>query len=224
MLDFISIEEETSRNGSNVYPEFIVNLNTKDLMIRGKTFYAVWDEDRGFWSRNEKEVQRMTDRMIFNYAENHPVGYARKLKLLSKFSTNKWKEWQQYCKSLPDNFHELDSKIMFSNSEVKREDYMTKTLDYPLQEGSISSYDELMNTLYSAEERKKLEWAIGSIIFGDSKKLQKFIVLYGGPGTGKSTVLNIIELMFSGYCSVFDSKALASANSAFSLEIGRAHV
>ena len=66
-----------------------------------------------------------------------------------------------------------------------------------------------MSTLYSEEERTKIEWAIGSIVSGDSKKLQKFMVLYGAAGTGKSTVLNIIQELFDGYYSVFDAKALA---------------
>ena len=43
------------------------------------------------------------------------------------------------------------------------------------------------------DERTKIEWAIGSVISGDSKKIQKFLVLFGDAGTGKSTILNIIE-------------------------------
>ena len=75
-----------------------------------------------------------------------------------------------------------------------------------------------MSTLYSKEERHKIEWAIGSIVTGDSKKIQKFMVLYGAAGTGKSTVLNIIQQLFDGYYSVFDAKALGSSNSQFALE------
>lgn len=65
-----------------------------------------------------------------------------------------------------------------------------------------------MSTIYSEEERTKIEWAIGSIVCGESKKLQKFMVLYGAAGTGKSTVLNIVQQLFEGYYSVFDAKAL----------------
>ena len=67
-----------------------------------------------------------------------------------------------------------------------------------------------MSVLYSPAERHKIEWAIGSIITGDSKDLQKFMVLYGPPGSGKSTVLNIIQQLFDGYYSVFDAKALGN--------------
>ena len=74
-----------------------------------------------------------------------------------------------------------------------REDYASKKLSYPLEEGDYSAYDELIGTLYSKEERQKLEWAIGSIVAGDGKDIQKFIVLYGESGAGKSTVLNIVQ-------------------------------
>jgi replication-associated recombination protein RarA len=50
-----------------------------------------------------------------------------------------------------------------------------------------------MSVLYAPSERMKIEWAIGAIVNGDSKKLQKFLVMYGAPGTGKSTVINIIQ-------------------------------
>ena len=75
-----------------------------------------------------------------------------------------------------------------------------------------------MSTIYSDEERTKIEWAIGSIVSGESKKLQKFMVLYGAAGTGKSTVLNIIQQLFDGYYSVFDAKALGSSSNSFALE------
>ena len=44
------------------------------------------------------------------------------------------------------------------------------------------------------------------------------MVLYGSAGTGKSTILNIIQLLFEGYYSVFDAKALGSTSNSFALE------
>ena len=147
MLDFVSIVEEHSKNVTIVYPEFIVGNKSKDLMIKGKTFYAVWDEERGFWSKNEADVSRMVDDMIFQYLEDHPIAGSKQLKLMKNFSSNKWIQWQKYCKSLPDNFHELDAKITFSNGKKKKTDYITRILDYPLKKGTIEAYDELMSTL-----------------------------------------------------------------------------
>ena len=63
-----------------------------------------------------------------------------------------------------------------------------------------------------------MEWAVGAIISGDSKKIQKFIVLYGSAGSGKSTFLNILQMLFEGYYSFFDSKTLGSAKNDFALE------
>ena len=127
--------------------------------------------------------------------------------------------WHRYCqRQMRDNYHTLDDTLIFANTPVKKDSYASKRLPYPLEKGSISAYDELVGTLYSPEERQKIEWAIGAIVNGDSKKIQKFLVLYGPPGSGKSTVLNIVEKLFEGYCGTFDSKALGSSSNAFALE------
>ena len=54
-----------------------------------------------------------------------------------------------------------------------------------------------------------------SIVAGDSKRIQKFAVLYGPPGSGKSTVLNILELLFQGYTTTFDAGSLGSKSDQF---------
>lgn len=217
-LDFVMIKAQSEKKyTTDIFPEFLVK-KSKDLMIRGKSFYAVWDEEAGFWSRNEDDIQRMVDRMTREFADEYETADRKNVKLLSNFSSRLWQQWQQYCKSLPDNYHELDEKVIFANTKVNKTDYVSRCLPYEMYEGECSAYDEMMSTLYEPSERQKLEWAIGAVIAGDSKMIQKFVVLYGGPGTGKSTVLNIIQELFPGYYSVFDSKALASSNNAFALE------
>lgn len=221
MLDFVNVTLKIpKKNECVLYPTFRI-INSKDLMIRGKAFYAVWNEAKGLWSKDEFDIQRLVDPMIKEEAERvskgHPELSVEAMYLVDS-SNKKWNDWLTYAKSMPDNYHELDTKIIFSNTDVKKEDYASRKLSYPLQEGEIKSYEELMDTLYSKDERDKLEWAIGAIISGDSKKIQKFLVLYGEAGTGKSTVLNIIQELFEGYYSVFEAKSLASANNAFALE------
>ena len=104
--------------------------------------------------------------------------------------------WHKYCqRQMRDSFHQLDEELIFSNHKTKKRDYASKTLSYPLEAGETTAYDKIMSTLYDEENRRKIEWAVGSIVNGDSKKIQKFLVLYGAPGTGKSTVLNIIQQM-----------------------------
>ena len=220
MLDFVKIRISTKNrsNDVDIYPEFLVKPS-KDLMIRGRQFYAIWDENKHVWSKDESDAQRLIDEMTYQYYEENKDKFTHcNLKLMLDFSSNMWNTWQKYCKSLPDRFHELDSKVIFGNDEIKKTDYATRSLSYPIQESDISAYEEIMTTLYDPSERQKLEWAIGAVISGDSKWIQKFIVLYGAPGSGKSTILNIIQMLFKGYYVSFESKTLAARNSDFALE------
>ena len=128
-------------------------------------------------------------------------------------------KWHRYCQQqMRDSFTPLDEKLIFSNDVTSKTDYASKKLPYPLEKGDISAYDKLISTLYTPEERRKIEWAIGAIVTGDSKNIQKFMVLYGSAGTGKSTILNVIQQLFEGYYSVFDAKALGSSSNDFALE------
>src|SRR5690606_24895431 len=112
-------------------------------------------------------------------------------KYLGNWSTNSWMAFRNYVSHMAPNRRQLDEKLTFADSEVKKEDYVSKRLPYSLQTGDVSAYDELMSTLYAPDERAKLEWAVGSIMAGDSKHIQKYFVLYGDKGTGKSTWLLI---------------------------------
>ncbi|MBO7449748.1 MAG: hypothetical protein J6U54_05205 [Clostridiales bacterium] len=218
MFDFVRIVNESTKRGVlEIYPDFLTT-RSRDLMIRGGKFYAVWDEESGYWTTDEYTVSRVVDEAIKSSEAAKSFDGRVVYKLLKNFSSRKWKEWQLYCSSLPDNYHELDEKITFLNDKIKKTDYVSKRLTYSIEEGDISAYEELMDTLYDPEERQKLEWAIGAVITGDSRKIQKFIVLYGAAGTGKSTVLNIIQKLFDGYYSTFEAKALASNNNSFALE------
>lgn len=187
-------------------------------MTRGHGFYAVWDDRTGYWTQQEKTVMDIIDPEVMNeYNRILKDGVSANYLTLRSFSSNMWNNWQKYVKSLPDNYHELDKKLIFSNQEAKKSDFVTRKLDFPLISQPTPAYDELMSTIYAQNERQKLEWAVGAIISGEAKKLQKFIVLYGAPGTGKSTFLNIIQNMFPGYYALFNAKNL-TGNSDFALE------
>lgn len=217
MVDFIQIKVTAAKKDVvDIYPEFITR-RSRDLMIKGNKFYAMWDDVQNVWTKSEYDAQTLIDNETIKFANEYNTSDKKNVKLLKNFSSRKWTEWKQYCNSMPDNYHDLDEKIVFANQEVKKSDYITRKLDYPLEKGDISAYEELIGTLYDPEEREKLEWAVGSIISGDSKRIQKFIVLFGEPGSGKSTFLKIVESMFPGYYTSFDSKSLTN-NSAFALE------
>lgn len=221
MLDFLKISTRSpKRDVVEVYPKFIIK-KSKDLMIRGGDFYAIWIEELGLWSTDEQDALHLIDKEVKKYYEEHKPKYDGSVKPLYLWDADSGMidKWHKYCqKQMRDSYHNLDESLIFSNVETKKEDYATKRLNYPLEPGDISAYDELMSVLYSEEERHKIEWAIGAIVTGESKKIQKFMVLYGSAGTGKSTILNIIQKLFEGYYSVFDAKALGSSNNVFALE------
>lgn len=226
MVDFLMVSTRSTKKGSvEIYPKFIVRKST-DLMIRGRDFYAVWLEDKKLWSTDEQDALQIIDKELDRYYEEHKEKFDVPVKVLHMWDaeTRLISSWHQFCqKDMRDSYSTLDEKLIFSDMETTKEDYASKKLPYALSDGPAEAYDRLMSVLYSPEERAKLEWAIGSVVAGDSKKLQKFVVLYGGPGTGKSTVLNIIEQLFAGYCSVFDAKALGSSNNSFALEAFRSN-
>ena len=221
-MDFFQIREKNTKKGCvELYPDFKV-CRSKDLMVRGKGFYAVWDEEADLWSTDEYDVQRLVDKELYSKAkelESSRDEVTTVVKSMSSFSSNSWKEFRNYVSKISDNSHQLDAKITFSNTPTTKTDYISRRLSYPLEEGPMDAYDELMSTLYSPEERQKLEWAIGAVIAGDAKNIQKFIVLYGAAGAGKSTVLNIIQKLFDGYYTVFEAKELTTSRNAFSTEV-----
>ena len=221
MLDFFTIGTRTNKSGTTeVYPKFIMK-RSEDLMIRGGDFYAIWVEERGLWSTDEQDVINLVDRETSNYVKEHKGQFNGSVRPLYMWDAESGMidSWHKYCqRQSRDNFYQLDEKLIFSNTETNKKDYASKRLPYPLEPGSIEAWDKLISTLYDEEERHKIEWAIGSIVTGDSKKIQKFMVFYGEAGTGKSTILNVIEKLFQGYHTVFDAKALGSSNNAFALE------
>ena len=221
MIDFMVISTRSNKRGViEIYPKFIIKKSS-DLMIRGGDFYAIWIEERGLWSTDEQDALQLIDHELDRYADENRQRFNSDIKILHMWDAESGMidSWHKYCqKQMRDNFHMLDDKLIFSNTETNKKDYASKKLNYPLEAGDLSAYEKLMSTLYSEEERTKIEWAIGSIVSGESKKLQKFMVLYGAAGTGKSTILNIIQQLFEGYYSVFDAKALGSSSNSFALE------
>ena len=202
-----------------IYPDFKVG-RSKDLMTRGRAFYAIWDEEKGIWSTDEYDVQRLVDAELWKYRNEKAKSTDDSLcvKLLSDFSSNSWSAFRSYLNHISDNATQLDSKLVFANAPINKNDFVSKRLSYPLIPGKCDAYDELIGTLYHPEERAKLEWAIGAIVSGDSKTIQKFIVLHGATGAGKSTIINIIQKLFDGHWVAFDAKALTSANNSFAME------
>lgn len=221
MLDFLMIGERTTKWGTEIFPIFKVG-KSKDLMVRGQDFYAIWDENANRWSKDWDDCIRLIDNELYSYAEDgKEKGRYDSYKVLymQRSDSGSIDKWIHYVKHQSrDFFHQLDDKIIFAGQETGRDDYATFCLPYALKEEPIPAYEELISTLYSPEERNKIEWAIGSVVCGDSKWIQKFCVFVGDAGTGKSTILMIIRWLFGDYCATIDARAIGSSSASFALE------
>lgn len=227
MLDFFQIIVKETKEGLEVRPDFVVG-RSKDLMVQGGDFYAVWDEKIGLWSRDSYRVAELVDAELRAFCEEKEAeGVVAKPKYLRSFANGGWKQFKTFLKNISDNSHPLDTTLTFANTKVEKTDYASRRLLYDIGPGDISAYDQLVSLLYTPEEREKFEWGLGSIIEGKAKEIQKFLVFFGPPGSGKSTIMDIAykilggKVSEGGYVSTFEAANLIGGNNAFSLEAFR---
>lgn len=227
MLDFLRVATRQPKKGVlEIYPKFIY-CPSSDLMVRGGDFYAIWDAEKNLWSTDENTAVKLIDAELEKFYKEHKSDYSDfYVQVMYMWDTDsgsidKWHKFVQ--KQCRDSFHPLDEALTFANDTVTKESYVSRRLPYSYEPAPTPAWDEIIGTLYSPEERTKLEWAIGAIVTGESKKIQKFIVMYGAPGAGKGTIINIIQLLFEGYCAAFDAQALGNPNSSFALESFRSN-
>ena len=121
MLDFYTIEEVEGKKGQvNIKPSFLITTHPSDLMIRGKDFYAFWDEESGLWSKDEGVLFSMIDADVSEYRKSVQADETRKVvpvgKYIRKANSGVLDEWHKYCqKQMRDCYKELDNKIYHYN-------------------------------------------------------------------------------------------------------------
>lgn len=216
-MDFFTPRSRAAKNGVvEIYPDFRVAMST-DILIQGGSFVAVWDEELGLWNTDEFRVAELVDRELIEFEKTLEGSFqgGTRFQFVSDFSSRSWVGYRNWLSSMPDTVRPLDKTLSFANTEVRKETYATRKLPYALAEGSHANWDRLISTLYAEEERRKIEWSIGAIVTGASRNLDKFVVLYGKPGSGKSTLINILMQLFEGYYSVFNAASLVKSNNAF---------
>ena len=215
-LDFLVISTRKRKGVTELYPTFKID-KANDLMTRGGDFYAIWDQNKNLWSTDEYDAIRLVDAELEEAAKdmNYPDLFVSYMWNSDTGSIDRWHKYVQ--KQRPERFHELDTHVIFANEKITKRDYATKCLPYAIEEGKPEHFHQMFDILYAPEELHKLQWAIGAIMLGEAWKYQKFMVLVGPGGTGKSTFLNLVEQLLEGYTAPFIAKDLVGGG-AFPLE------
>lgn len=160
-MDFYEIKERALKSGTTeVRPAWRVH-EFKDLMVRGKSFYAVYNPETHFWSTREYDLIRIVDADVtrrFQEASKRVDGsvWAR---YLGDYDSKTYSDYKAWMSKLPDVYHPLDGKILFADQTPRKEDYATRTLSYSLSDDPCPAYEELMSTLYDPDERRNLSGA-----------------------------------------------------------------
>lgn len=217
-MDFYEIETIPMRGQAGmmeVRPNFI-NLNSRDIMLRDGDFVAVWNPKTGLWSKHENDVIDIIDNDVFDYVKKSGIQNLFP-RICRKDSDGVWRQYRQWSKNMIDTDHPLDRMPVFKDTILRQEDHVSYRLPYSLEEGEATNWSKLVDTLYDPSERQKIEWTIGSVLTGDCRTIDKFLVFYGDPGSGKSTILNVMQRLFGDFCVPFDSESLALRNNSFAL-------
>lgn len=217
-MDFYTIETAPVRGQAGLMeavPRF-TNLESRDIMIRNGSFVAIWNPKTELWSKREHSVIDIIDSDVCNYVENTGIPNIVP-KLCRRDADGVWRQYRLWTKNMVDTDHPLDRTPVFADTPIRQDDYVSYRLPYSPEDGIPVNWTKLIDTLYDPSERQKIEWMIGSILTGDCRNIDKFLVLYGDPGSGKSTILNVMQKLFGEYYIAFDSEALAQRNNAFAL-------
>lgn len=218
-MDFYKIDTKPIRGQMGfmeAVPTFM-NVKSRDIMIRDGSFVAIWNPKTELWSKSEFDVIDIIDNDVHNYIETSGLQNLVP-KLCRRDDDGVWKKYRFWSKNMVDTVHPLDRTPIFADTPVHQDDYASYRLPYSLESEIPVNWTKLIDTLYDPSDRQKIEWMIGAVLTGESRRIDKFLVFYGDPGSGKSTILNVMQKLFGEYYVAFDSEALAQRNNSFALE------
>lgn len=217
-MDFVKIDT-VQLSGNNrksdyfvkpVYARYTGDGDTvDDIIVRGGELVAYWNGER--WisalTKLKAAIDKMTRAESRELQSKHPDNNIASASLQYDGGISE-KDFDTYLQKVTTNNPAFDTKVLFKDANPKREDYSTYQLPYSPKEGDTTSFDKMLTTLYEESEYNKVLWFMGAALSGSMHKIQKFMYLYGGKGTGKGTVIKIFELLFKDYADTISLSLL----------------
>lgn len=214
-MDFYAITAKTfgsrAKHDYTIAPDF--TYLTKDLVCKGGSLYGYWYN--GMWRTEITDLITIIDKEVRDHTadfQSKHVDANVTSKLMSMHDSSIMDKFQKYTKNMPDSDIEFNTRIIFSNETPNREDYSTTQLSYTPSSGPTPAFDKMFNLLYRESELKKIMWFIGAALTNSMAKIQKFLFLYGGKGSGKGTIIKVFKMLFEGYYSGIDLHKLTGGS------------
>lgn len=216
-MDFYEIRSKRLRSNNReadiiIYPDFLY-VDSQDLVCKGGEMYAFWDGDK--WDTDLMHLIKIIDHDMYtikNQMKAKDPDYQYAIKSMRSNSSRIRNDFKNYTNLMPQSDKQFNTRIIFSDTKPRREDYTTNILPYTPTKGETKSFDTLMDRLYAPEEKLKILWFMGALLTNSMSKIQKFMFLYGGKGTGKGTVLKIFKKLFEGYHKPISLKVLSGTS------------
>ena len=214
-MDFYNLTAKNfgsrAKNDYVIEPEFL--YITKDLVCKGGSMYGFWHD--GQWRTSLNNLIEIIDKHTREFTkdfESKHVDSTVSAKYMNVHNSSVMDRFVKYTKNMPDSDVEFNTRIIFSNETPVREDYSTTQLSYTPTPGDTPAFDEMFNKLYLKPELDKILWFIGAALTNNMQKIQKFLFLYGGKGSGKGTIINVFKMLFEGYYSGIDLHKLTGGS------------
>lgn len=214
-MDFFNIvvrnHGERARYNYTIEPEF--KYLSRDIIIKGGVLHGFWYE--GKWRTELSDLIRIIDSKVSDYSNDFKSKHVSDkvdVKLMNNHSSAVMTNFKKFTQQMSDSDVEFNTRIIFSNETPTRDDYSTTQLSYYPMDGSTKAFDEMFNLLYEPEELAKILWFMGCLLTNSAYRIQKFLFLYGGKGSGKGTILKVFKMLFEGYHSSIDLHKLTSGS------------